>query len=233
MNLSIIAKLLTLKFNGRQLKLDSFIHLLNIIIFLKPLLENQYLHSYNFCFVDDYLNWGYCSPDPYRTSHFGTCLENHDCGKHGYDYYWCYTDYYNNWDYCSPPSTTRSGTRYYDAHGFVCNGPCDNHDGTTYTWCTTDNGWGYCSKQLNLATDGNPCLESSPCTQFQDAGYYHYRWCDTETGWHYCGDINDCVLPKYVARHTRQAGRGNQRSCSNIDSHNSNIVIELRDPSVG
>ena len=77
--------------------------------------------SYNFCFVNEEGDWGYCSPDGHTTSYFNTCREDSQCEKHGEKYYWCKT-VDGSWDYCSPSPFLRTGTRHYDSDGFVCKG---------------------------------------------------------------------------------------------------------------
>ncbi|CAG0896750.1 unnamed protein product [Darwinula stevensoni] len=140
------------------------------------------------CFVNADHDWGYCSPQPGKTSKNKVCKRNHQCEKHGEDHYWCKTEG-GSWDYCSPLSERRSGSRWVDADGFYCKDNCD-YRGSTYTWCHSDNnqGWGFCSKIQNVATNGKKCKDDSPCRKDGT----HYYFCYTEGGgWDYCGDVED------------------------------------------
>ncbi|KAM9449970.1 uncharacterized protein Hap1MRO34_022433 [Clarias gariepinus] len=102
------------------------------------------------------------------------------------------------------PSGTRKpcedlcGKQAYDytTSGKLCTGTCDRQ-GSDYFWCSTKDGWDYCSVTENTDYKGHPCRDDHPCKKYGKS----YTWCYNKKGsWGYCGLVHSVEEPKTLLR---------------------------------
>uniref|UniRef100_A0AAY4ESW1 Kringle domain-containing protein n=1 Tax=Denticeps clupeoides TaxID=299321 RepID=A0AAY4ESW1_9TELE len=140
----------------------------------------------------------YCSNDNGYDYKDIPCKNSHPCGRHEMIYY---------------------SSTYHEE----CLDDCRYDREVDYYWCTTEQGWDYCSPQQGVTYKDEQCPDD--CSENGEK----YTWCKTRgASWNFCGSVEpaECLYVSSTRRKRQSGNSGSQIPIHEFpDGENRQIVL--------